>query len=83
MLEIEPALQLLLLPGDIPSQHFRGQELALGFLSARIANRPGRAARQRDGVMAEELETTEGAVLVFIGRLYHRRIIAPEVSLLI
>src|SRR5437762_7464678 len=58
--KIEPSLQLLLFAGDVRRQYLPGEQLALGALAAGIANRAGRAARQRDGMMAEKLEAPQG-----------------------
>lgn len=41
-------------------EYFLGQELAFRFLAGWVADRAGGAACERDGLVAAELETTQG-----------------------
>ena len=60
VLKIQPALQLLLLVGNVGREHFPGEQLAFGALAAGIADGAGRSSRQRDGMMTKQLETPQG-----------------------
>ena len=54
--KIEQLRQLHLHAGDVVIQNFLGEQLAFGGLAARIANRAGRAARDGNRMMAEQLK---------------------------
>ena len=58
-LEIEEHFELLFDGGDVGVEDFFGEKLAFLGFAAGIADGTGRAAGERDGMMAHELETAK------------------------
>src|SRR5207247_1689067 len=61
-IEVEEAAQLFLHPGNVGGDCILAQQLALGALSAGIADGPRRPARHGAGMMAGELEAAQANV---------------------
>src|SRR5688500_4082094 len=57
--EIEEAAELTLDGDDVVDELLAGEQIALGGFPRGVADHTGGAARERDGVMAGELETPQ------------------------
>jgi hypothetical protein len=55
-LEVEEALELLALAGEVGVEQFGGEQVALRRLAARIPDHAGAATDDRDGVMSRALQ---------------------------